>query len=178
MMAAGCSDPSGPGQQNGAVVAIITPPPRDAAALFQTDSLSYTLRDVGSGYQGFVGIRFTNLTGATAYFVNCGGATSIHFEKLEGTQWRAAWSPAMPLCLSPAITVAPGATYDSQLWVFGAHPNTNTEPTFQVSYIPGIYRIVWRDALSSYQDRLPFGTQLPFEQRISNRFALTVEKRK
>jgi hypothetical protein len=61
--------------------------------------------------------------------------------------------------------------------VFGAYPNTNVVPKFFAT-IPGTYRIVWTDALSSYQDGGgPFGTQLPFEQRVSNRFAVTVAPR-
>jgi len=178
LSALGCSDPSSPGKQDTAVVPVITQPPRDVAALFQTDSLSYTLRDIGYGYEVTIGIRFTNSTGDIAYILHCKGATMLNLQKFDGIEWRAAWSPIVPSCFSPPITVATGATYDSQLWVFGANPNTNIAPKFFLPDIPGIYRIVWRDALSSYKNDVEFGTPLPFEQRISNRFALTVEKRK
>jgi hypothetical protein len=158
----------------------VVPPTRDAGALFQTDSLSYTLRDIGPGYEGLIGVRFTNTTGGTTYFENCNGATSLQLEKLVGGQWQPAWSPMIPLCLSPPITVAPGATYDSQINVFGGHPNSNTAPTFSVPDIPGVYRAVWTNALGSYREAGSgqFGPQLPFEQRVSNRFALLVTSRR
>ena len=171
-----CRDPAAPYDPT-KPIEVIAPPTRDVGALFQTDSLSYTLTDLGDGYAGILGVRFTNLSGRTVYFVNCLGGTSLQLEKLDGNQWRVAWNPVLLKCLSPPITVSPGGTHDSQIFVFGAHPNTNTFPVFFVSYIPGIYRVVWNDALSTYQDQPPFGAQLPFEQRLSNRFALTVTHR-
>lgn len=153
-------------------------PARDENALFQTDSLRYTLREVvGFGYETRIRARFTNLTGATAYFVNCNGATMLHLEKLAGEQWTRAWSPIVPLCLSPPITVASGQSYEFGVPLFAAKPDANAAPKFTVPEIPGVYRIVWSDALSSYQDKLPFGAQLPLDQRVSNSFTLSVPSR-
>lgn len=155
----------------------IEPPTRDATALFQTDSLMYTLRANDVGYAGTIGIRFTNRTGGTTYFVNCKGASMVRLEKFMGDAWVTTWAPIMQSCLSQPITVASGDAYESNLSVFGGYPDNNVVPKFFGS-IPGIYRIVWTDALSSYQDSDgPFGTQLPFEQRVSNRFVLTVAAR-
>lgn len=160
-----------------AFIALACSPSREAAPLFQTDSLSYTLRDDGSVYEGRIGVRFTNRTDATVYFENCNGATSLQLEKLEPTGWHVAWSPDIPLCLGPPITVSPRATFDSAVVVVGAHPNTNTEPAFRVSHIPGIYRIVWTDVASARHDTAA-ATPLPLEWRISNRFALTVMRQR
>jgi hypothetical protein len=152
-------------------------PPRDVEALFQMDSLRYALADDGSTYMTNLGVRFTNQTGATTYFVNCNGATSLRLEKLVDGAWKPAWSPILPLCLSQPIVVAAGAVHDSRIFVHAGHPGNNYYPKFAITDLEGIYRIVWNDALSSYQDRLPFGDPLPLVQRVSNRFALTVERR-
>jgi hypothetical protein len=155
----------------------IESPTRDANALFQTDSLMYTLRGNDVGYAGTISIRFTNRTGGTAYFVNCKGETMLRLEKLVGDAWITTWAPIIQSCLSQPITVASGGAYESKIAVFGGYPDNNFVPKFSGT-IPGIYRIVWTDALSSYQDTGgPFGTQLPFEQRVSNRFALTLAPR-
>ena len=152
---------------------------RDENALFQTDSLRYTLREVvGFGYETRITAHFTNLTGATAYFVNCNGTTMLHLEKLAGEQWTRAWSPVVPLCLSPPITVASGRSYEFRIPLFAAKPDANAEPKFTVPDIPGVYRIVWSDALSSYdENKQPFGTPLSLEQRVSNSFTLSLPSR-
>lgn len=59
------------------------------------------------------------------------------------------------------------------LRVWGAPPGSRTVPAFSDEDPQGIYRLVWIDALSSFQDRLPFGDQIPLQHRISNRFSLT-----
>src|SRR5215217_5231115 len=71
------------------------------AADFQTDSSSYTLRATSAGYEGVIGVTFTNRSDVTANFVNCGGATGVALQKLVGGEWTSVWSPAIPLCLSP-----------------------------------------------------------------------------
>ena len=158
-------------------VATVSPVTRDAGALFQTDSLAYTLRAGGAGYQADVGVTLTNRTTGTIYIVNCGGATSVQLEKRVGIAWQGVWSPAIPLCLSPPITVSVGSTYRTRISIFGGYPGTNGHPQFSVADVTGEYRAVWGSVLSSYQDRLPFGDPLPLEWRTSNRFTLTAEPR-
>lgn len=150
---------------------------RDASALFQTDSLGYTLAAGDRGYSGVIGVQFTNRTGQTVYFVNCNGATGVRLEKRIGDQWQSVWSPVLSACLSPPITVQPGATRDFRIAVFGGYPGSNTAPQFTVADIAGDYRAVWPDALRSYQDRLPFGEPLALAHRVSNTFVLRVEPR-
>jgi hypothetical protein len=151
--------------------------PRDESALFQTDSLRYTLADGDVWYEARIVTRFRNATTGPVYFVNCQGATMLHLEKQVDGQWVSALAPIMPLCLSAPITITAGASYDLNVPVIAAHPNTNAAPKFTVVEIPGVYRIVWSDALNTYQDRLPFGTPLPLDQRVSNRFVLTLPSR-
>lgn len=140
--------------------------------LFQTDSTSYTLLAGSHGYQAEIKVRFTNRTADAVYFVNCSGATSVSLEKRIDDAWVEVWTPALQRCLSQPITVPPGGTYDWSISVFGGYPGTNTLPQFTVTNVAGNYRLVWHDALQSYQDRLPFGVPLALEQRVSNRFDL------
>jgi hypothetical protein len=150
---------------------------RDTDALFQTDSLAYTLRAGFNGYDGEIGVTFTNRTTGTVYIVNCLEDTHLYLEKRVDGRWKAAWSPAVRACLSPPITIGIGATYRPRLWIFGGYPNSNTYPQFSIPDIAGEYRAVWVDVMSSYQDQPPFGDRIPIDQRISNRFMLATGKR-
>ncbi len=148
------------------------------AVLFQTDSAAYTLRAGEVGYQGRIGVRFTNRTEGAAYVVNCNGSTAVSLEKLVDGQWRAVWFPALAGCLDRPIIVPPRGTHDLIIDVFGGYADGNAFPRFAVADVAGVYRAVWDDVLRSYQDRLPFGDPLPLEQRLSNQFTLTVQSRK
>lgn len=150
---------------------------RETAPLFQTDSLAYTLVAGSHGYQAEIEVRFTNRTASRVYFVNCNGGTSLSLEKLINFRWQAVWSPALPGCLSPPITVPRGGTHDTRIRVFGGYPGNNAWPKFAVTDVSGTYRAVWHDALWSYQDRLPFGVPLDLEHRVSNRFVLHSQPR-
>jgi hypothetical protein len=150
---------------------------RDTTALFQTDSLTYTLRRGILGYSGVIKVRFTNRTGGTVYFVNCNGITGAGLEKRVGGRWIPAWSPVVPACLSAPITVPAGGSYEEQIGVFGGYPDSNAAPEFTVERIPGIYRAVYRP-LRSYQEVGPtIGEPLPLEYRVSNPVVLNVEPR-
>jgi hypothetical protein len=150
---------------------------RETAPLFQTGSLSYTLVAGSHGYEGEIDVRFTNRTAGTVFFVNCSGATSLSLEKRILGAWVAVWTPVLQHCLSQPITVPPGGTYDSRIGVFGGYPGSNAWPQFVVTNVAGSYRLVWHDALRSYQDRLPFGVPLALEHRVSNRFELQSQPR-
>ncbi|MBC7672990.1 MAG: hypothetical protein H7247_11270 [Polaromonas sp.] len=150
---------------------------RDTAALLQTDSLAYTLRPTSVGYQAEIGVTLTNRTTGTIFIVNCGGATGVQLEKRVGIAWQGVWSPVIPLCLSPPITVPIGSTYRTRISIFGGYPGTNAYPQFSVADVTGEYRAIWGSVLSTYQDWLPFGDPLPVEWRTSNRFTLTAEPR-
>jgi hypothetical protein len=148
---------------------------RDVAPLFQTDSLSYVLRDNGSAYVGIIGVTLTNRTGGPVYIVNCNGIASVNLQKrFNSSEWQNVWSPVSPACLSPPITVRAGETHRISLGITGGHPGSSIFPQFSTDQIEGEYRILWRDVLSSYRDRAPFGDTLPLESRISNRFMISL----
>lgn len=160
------------------VLVEVRPFARDNAPNFQSDSISYTLRAGDAGFEGNIVFTFTNRSGVTAYIVNCSGATQLRFEKQVAGQWTPAWSPVVNLCLSPPIIVPAGASYESRLWVFSGYTGTNVYPQFFSADIAGEYRAVWTDVLSSYNENAsPFGTALPFDQRLSNRFLLSTQPR-
>ncbi|MGH7567859.1 MAG: hypothetical protein ACREL9_02650 [Gemmatimonadales bacterium] len=150
---------------------------RDTTPLFQTDSVIYTLRADSLGYSADIRVRFTNRTSDTTYFVNCDRAIQVSLEKLNDGQWRAVWSPLLPLCLSPPIVVPPGGRYDTRIDVFGGYSGGNSMPQFSVGEVAGVYRAVWHDALRSYRDHPPFGEPLALEHRLSNRFAFRLQAR-
>lgn len=150
---------------------------RDDDALFQTDSLGYTLRASPGGFYGEIGVTFTNRSSGTVYIVNCGGITAVQFERRVNAGWQMVWSAVVRACLSEPITVPAGATYRTRVWIFGGYPGSNSYPQFSIPDIAGEYRAVWVNVLSSYQERLPFGDPLPLEQRVSNRFMLATEPR-
>lgn len=145
---------------------------RDNERLIQTESLAYDLRSDGLGLRVEIGYVFTNRTGATVYLVNCRGAFALRLEREVEAVWRTAWGPVLNQCLSPPIVIESGATFVDTLHVWGGPPGSNSYPQFDTDDPSGTYRIVWEAALSSYQDRLPFGPQIPLEARISNRFTL------
>jgi hypothetical protein len=118
---------------------------------------------------------FHNRTGAPVFLVNCNGAFALTLERLEGDQWKVAWGPFLPLCLSPPIVIEAGARFADTLHVWGSPPNQNSAPSFDVADPSGTYRLVWNAALSSFQDRLPFGEPIPLSYRVSNLFTLGVE---
>jgi hypothetical protein len=150
---------------------------RDSVPDFQTDSLAYTLRATTVAYEGKIGVRFTNKTDGTAYFVNCNGGTGVELQKLIDGEWKTVWTPNRLLCLSDPIVVPKGGQQELAIRPFGGFPGSNVGPQFYITDIPGVYRARWTDALSSYQPRLPFGTPLPEEHRISNRFVIAVQPR-
>jgi hypothetical protein len=95
-------------------------------------------------------------------------------EKLVEGAWETVWSPLIPACLSPPITIAGGATYRVDLGIFGAVPGTNVAPQFTTTDLSGTFRLVWHSLVYDYQDHLPFGEPVPQESAMSNAFGLTV----
>lgn len=150
---------------------------RDTAALFQTDSLAYALRDGGNWYQSTVGVTLTNRTRGPIYIVNCAGGTGLQLEQRVGDQWQRVWSPLLPLCLSPPIVVPVDSIYRTRVEIIGAPQGAKALPQFATVQLSGEYRIVWTGVVSSYQDRNPFGAPLPLDARVSNRFTLTLQPR-
>ena len=146
---------------------------RDVSASFQTSGLTYTLEDVGYGWQTSIPVTYTNHTGQPVYIVNCNGATHLRLERWTGHSWEVEWSPAIPACLSPPIAVAAGNTLTMTIQLFGAYPGSNLYPKFATGKPSGVFRLTWNDLLTSFDaNARPFGERLPLEMRISNRFEI------
>ena len=141
--------------------------------LLQTDALTYELVRDDSGFTVSIPYTFTNRTGGSVYLPNCRGGFWLHLEREDEGDWHAAWSPFLLLCLSPPIVIEEDEVWVDTLEVWGGLPGGNVWPRFDVADPAGTYRIVWDDALSSYQDHLPFGRPLPLAERMSNTFQLT-----
>lgn len=140
---------------------------------FQTNAREYTLTVTSVGYKADIGFVYTNPNNSPTYIVNCNGSTSLRLDKLLDGVWVRAWRPVLPACLSPPIIVAGRAQYQGVVRVVDCSFRTNCAPKFTVSNIPGQYRIVWGQVLSSYDDRKsPFGEPLPLEQQTSNTFTI------
>jgi hypothetical protein len=141
--------------------------------LFRTDSTQYTVRRVQDGREMSFSVVFTNNTSRTVYFVNCLDDVTPALQKQVGENWTTIWAPVKLTCLSPPITVAPGASYDLQLRVFGADQDTNIVPKFSSLDLNGSFRLAWSGVVFDYTAYGPsFGEPLPVEGRVSNSFTL------
>ena len=160
------------GCQDSSTEPTLTPPERDADALFQTDSLSYTLVDEGQ-WNANITVQFTNKTGATTYFPNCNGYSALHLEKFVNAAWVPAWTAIINHCGGIPVAVAPNATYKPGILFYAGRVGSNVRPQFSVGPIDGIYRIVWTTSPSLTRDESQKPEDLlPLEQRVSNRFLL------
>ena len=142
--------------------------------MLQTGLLSYHLDVVGERLQTEIRYTFTNRTGAAVYLVNCDGAFELGLEWHTGGVWAPAWGPLVNDCVSPPIAIERDASYTGTLLVSGGKPGTDIHPEFSSEDPEGNYRIVWTGVLSSFQDELPFGPEIPLEARTSNAFTLEV----
>jgi hypothetical protein len=138
----------------------------------QTDGTTFRIYTDDRGRQRVdIPYSFANRTGGPVYLVNCNGEFSVGLSRLVDDEWRSAWAYARQMCLSPPIVIEPGAVYRDTLRVVNA-PEAAL-PRFDA--VSGRYRFRWNDALSSYQDRLPFGEPLPLELRTSNEFEVVLD---
>ncbi len=141
-----------------------------------TDRASYTLQRGSHGWEGEISFEYTNRTDRTISMVNCNGSFALRLEKWEEGDWVSAWSPPIPMCLSPPIEIEPGATYSRTVPVFGGFPDSNTHPQFNVDEIDGTYRLVIESAYWNYDhDGPPWGVQLPLEERASHTIEIRTE---
>lgn len=148
---------------------------RDAAALFQTDSLVYGLRTT-DWVAGEIDVTLTNRTARPIHLVNCNGSTALQLERRVGERWQAVWSPVLPLCGSAPIIVSAGGTYRTRVTIPAAPPATVGLRLDDLRAVAGEYRLVWTNAVASYDAGPPFTDLLPLASRVSNRFRLRVEQ--
>lgn len=150
--------------------------PDDEGAPIRTDATEYALEPESGGLGTEIAYTFTNVTGADVYVVNCNGAFALHLERQVGDEWEVAWVPAIPQCLSQPIVIEPGERSEHTLHVWAALPGEEIYPQWDTPDLDGVYRIVWTDALTSFDGSdYPFGEDIPLEARVSNGFRLEVE---
>jgi len=138
-----------------------------------TDRSAYMLTPENNGLSVTIPYVFTNQTSGPVYVVNCRGGFAKALQRWNGVAWADAWTPGLLDCLSDPIVINVGESYTTELHVWGARPGSDWFPQFDVADPSGWYRLVWIDALSSFDRNVPsFGTPIPFEKRISNSFEL------
>jgi len=146
--------------------------PRDLEPLLQTEVLEYRLTAESISLTAQIPYTFENRTGASVFLVNCNGDFALLLQRLEGNEWVTRWGPLINSCLSPPIVIDDGELYSDTVYVWGAQHGSNAMPQFRVADPGGTYRILWVDALSSFQNTLPFGPQIAEAYRVSNSFLL------
>ena len=155
--------------------AVVEPGPPEGAALFQTDSATYTFVTTAVATQGRIGTTLINRSGRAMYFVNCNGRTSLSIQRLEAAQWTHFWSPVQLLCLSPPIMVQNGGTQTFDIRDFAGNAGSNVFPKFERPLVTGVYRVIWNDAYFNYRDRqngVPWSDPVPVALRVSNSFVI------
>jgi len=151
---------------------------RDSSAPIQTDSLSYTLKRDALGWATRIPFTYRNPTADTIYVVNCNRTLAMALEQRAGDAWRTNWHPALPVCLSAPVVIAPGAVYVDTMAIFGAPPGRNVAPEFGDTTFTGTYRLVWHNLVTHYRTDAGanFGGAVPLEYRYSNEFVLRKAK--
>lgn len=166
MAIAGCAgmDPAGPdGQYTGL----------SAGSGLTLDASSYLLEADWVGLKTVIGISFTNRSPRTMYIVNCQGGLSTTLEKRIDDRWVPYWSPTMLMCLTPPITIKPGATLTRSVTVWGALPGHNAGPEWASDDVAGTYRMVLGSVVWNYTTKgQRFGDPVPLELRTSGEFEL------
>lgn len=146
----------------------------DDERLLQTESFVYDLQPDWIGLRTEIPYTFINRTGRTIYLVNCNGVFSRYLERENEGEWKIAWSPLIPSCLSSPIAIEENAVFHDTLHVWGAPPDSvNQGPNFDLADPTGVYRIVWGTGLTSFDAYAqPFGPLIKLDWRVSNRFTL------
>jgi hypothetical protein len=145
------------------------------SSAIRTSAGEYVLRPQGGGWAVDIPISFRNTSGATLYIVNCRGMLAPVLEKLTADRWEPFWSGVQLQCLSPPIVIAPDASIQDTVQVWGALPGGNTEPSFPSADLDGTYRIVLGSVVHNYDASYSagrFGDPVAVEHRSSNRFRL------
>ena len=156
---------------------LTTPEVKDTALV--TDGTSFRLDTVTVGgnlwYLGEIPYSFTNRTGSTVYIPNCRGSFIVSLEMQESGERVRAWTAIPPLCLSAPIVIESSEVWETTLTVGGCVVG-NCAPRIRLPRTAFTrYRIVWHEALSSYDPNgPPWGERIPLEERVSNRFTLRV----
>lgn len=145
----------------------------DHGVVFRTIDSRYTLAIQDGVAKLEIPFTYANHTGRTLHVVNCNGFAPPVLEKREGNRWVLAFAPAVPACLSPAIRIKDGDTYQDTLYIEAAVPARRDRQSFEVDEIEGTYRLVWHGVLYDFDpDRYPFGKEVELELRTGQEFSI------
>jgi len=146
----------------------------EADRLMVTDATSYEWTARSNGLETTIRYTYSNRTGERVELRNCNGDVRPTLERWVENEWVAVWGPLINSCLSPAKVIEPGMQYRDQVTVFAGTSPTGTPPQFGAHPLAGTYRLVWLHAYRDYRpDGPPWGTEIPKDERVSNRFELT-----
>lgn len=149
----------------------------DPEAPIRTSRSEYVLRESGDGatLEARIPYRYENRTDAPICMTHCMGLFSIRLEKLVAGEWRFAWAPAIPECLSrPPITIEPGGSHRDTLTVVHS-TDRDAYPRIDADEFEGVYRLAIPAASRLRSPEQCGGRPVPEGQRASNRFRLTRE---
>ncbi|MCY3808916.1 MAG: Ig-like domain-containing protein [Gemmatimonadetes bacterium] len=153
----------------------------EPAIVTDGDSFELTKEEWGghTWYTTAIPYSFTNRTGSKVYLPNCRGGFEIKLEVEAAGDWIYYWSPILLNCLSPPIVIEPDEVYQGFVDVLGCTSGGSCAPRLTLPRTDSTaHRIVWTDALSSYdEDGPPWGDLIPLEERVSNHFTLVVVSR-
>jgi hypothetical protein len=90
-----------------------------------------------------IDFTFINTTERTLYVPVCRQPHPPALEKLEGTAWVPAYSPAVLLCWEAPLEIAPGGAFTDTLHVRAGVAGGDVHPQLEVDEIAGTYRLVW-----------------------------------
>ena len=141
----------------------------------QTGQTSYVLVDEGRVWRLTITATYTNRTGSTVYVRTAGDPRPVYgLEKLENGRWQRALSPIFPLVLSPPVVVRNGGSRTDTLVFFAGKPGGNVAPEFEVTSIPGVYRVLYEAYRTEHVSNgiAELSDTLPVEKRSSNTFEL------
>jgi hypothetical protein len=149
---------------------------RDLSAPVQTDRMLYHLSAEPPWYSTDIAFRYRNDTGRRVYIVNCRGGLNVGLEKRDRDGWSMFYRPALLMCLSPPLQIAPGETFERAVRIHGALPGHNAFPEFASADLDGEYRLVWDGLVHDYDDRVQ-GFGEPAGPLRSNPFVMVAPTR-
>jgi hypothetical protein len=167
-----CREPGTSSEGASAVPTIDESPP-----LLMTDSAVYTLQWDGRGWFTTIGFEYQNSSGDTLYVVNCNQHVTLNVQKRDSLSWTDFWYGATDACLSAPIEIAPGATYQGELSIWGAPAGNTSTTAFLSDDFADAYRLKWNQLMVNYTGRPPrLGDTLPEARRVSNNFKFRLRK--
>lgn len=146
----------------------------DADIVFRTSATAYDWTENGdSTYQVDIPLTYRNESADTLYIVNCNGHLPFALERREPEGWIPFFMMVTNGCLSPPITIEPGATYRTVAQLAVRLANCNLPPGAGRAEMSGEFRLAWHSLRRRYEAHGPtLGDTLEAGLRRSNSFTL------